>query len=113
MSDLCACLEHTLKMDTPDEQGNTKRAHLRQLEKTSGKTPAALLEQPEPPEAVNHVWTWFWELHSARSSGGMGPGPITYRDIQAWSEMTRNEPTPWEVQALRAMDRVYMGWAGW
>jgi hypothetical protein len=98
-------------MDTPDKSGSSRRAHLRQVEKTSGKTPEELLENPELPEPVKHVWEWWYELHNARSAGGMGQSPITYLDIQAWAKMSRQEPTPWEVQALREMDKVYMSWS--
>jgi len=99
-------------MDMPGKDGTTRRAHLKQLEKTSGETPQALLDEPEMPYPAQHIWHWWWELHEARSSGGMGPGPITYRDIQAWAALTNQEPTPQEVKALRMMDRVYMGWVG-
>jgi hypothetical protein len=38
----------------------------------------------------------------------MGPSPITYEAIEAWSRLTRNPIFPWEVDALKRIDRVWM-----
>jgi len=35
-----------------------------------------------------------------------GLDPLGYPDIDAWSRVTGNHPTPFEVQLLRAFDRT-------
>lgn len=100
-------------MDTPKEDGSTKRKHLRQVEKTKGETPKELLDEPEVPEAVKHIWQWWWELHHERGSTGMGsPAPITSEKLVAWSQLTGEALTPWEVRAIKSLDHTFMGWRG-
>jgi hypothetical protein len=53
------------------------------------------------------VWDTFIELHNARG-GGMGPAPISWRDLLAWQEIRGVTLTPWEVDTVMAMDSVAM-----
>lgn len=62
---------------------------------------------PDVPLAGEHVWVWFWRLASQRSSGMGGPEPISWRDIRAWSDLTRTDIRPEEVDMLVAMDATY------
>lgn len=39
--------------------------------------------------------------------GASIPNAISYQDLAAWASMTGSEPTPWEVQALKAMDQAW------
>lgn len=39
--------------------------------------------------------------------GGCTPKPLLYQEITAWAFMTRNNPSSWEVSALRAMDGAW------
>lgn len=38
----------------------------------------------------------------------MGPAPIGYRDLKAWSEIMGEYPKGWELKAIFAMDRAFM-----
>jgi hypothetical protein len=38
----------------------------------------------------------------------MGPAPITYRDVEAWSNVTGIRPRGWEVDMLFAIDAKYL-----
>lgn len=50
------------------------------------------------------MWAWFCELSAARQSNGYSIGPISFSDIDAWSRLTRSDPTPWEVALIRRID---------
>jgi hypothetical protein len=66
------------------------------------------LDECEIPDAAMHIWEWFWELHSTRSSNGFGPNPISYAEIAAWSKLSSIKPNKHEVKMLRELDRVYL-----
>lgn len=69
----------------------------------------AELEPPvEFPWLMEHVWTAFIELNSARPAGGMGPGGITYEGIQAWMSVTGKRLAGWEVDAVKKLDAAWM-----
>ncbi|WP_146203698.1 hypothetical protein [Azospirillum sp. TSO5] len=59
------------------------------------------------PWDLRHLWEWFSELSDARG-GGMGPSPITYQDILAWSRLTGRRPSPWEVSVIRELDSLWL-----
>ena len=74
----------------------------------TGKTPEGW-EPIELPDCVFYIWEWFQEVVDGRNYAGMGqPLPISWAEIKAWSELTGTEPTTWEIQALKMIDRVYL-----
>lgn len=87
--------------------GGTLRDHLESVERQTGKTPDKLIP-PDFPDAVGHLWEWFIDLDRARPSGGFGPSAISYAEIDAFARLTGAEPTPFEVDVLRALDREYL-----
>jgi hypothetical protein len=108
-------MNYVLDMDTQDEQGITKRDQLLQVIQSTPadsaphqNAVATLDNEPEIPEAIEHVWDWFWELHRTRGSGMGGPEPITYLEIQAWNNLTENNIRDIEVEFLKLMDRLYL-----
>lgn len=42
------------------------------------------------------------------ASGGMGEGQLSYRDLQAWQEVTGIELVPWEAKTLRTLSFEYL-----
>lgn len=38
----------------------------------------------------------------------MGPGTITYPDIDAWARLTRRAPAPWEITAIKELDAAWL-----
>jgi hypothetical protein len=54
------------------------------------------------------LWQWFCELSGGRGYSEHGPMPLTYSEIQAWAELTKTDPTAWEVMAIKQIDRVYI-----
>ncbi|MBN9525785.1 MAG: hypothetical protein J0H82_06270 [Alphaproteobacteria bacterium] len=68
----------------------------------------ARLLGPAVPPAGLYLWGWFNELSDARGAGGLGPAPISYPDILAWSRLTGRRPAPWEIGVIKALDLVYL-----
>ena len=66
------------------------------------------LDEPYFPNVVVHIWEWFNTLNDARASTGFGVSPITYSEILAWSSLTNNKPSPWEVAVIKLLDTLYI-----
>ncbi len=102
---LVAAADHIFKLSRPGEDGVPYRDKLLHHEQSTGKHPAEL-DGPDIPPALYHVWAWFLELDEARTSNGMGPNPITFSEIQAWSTLTGNKPRPHEIKMLKRLDQT-------
>lgn len=90
-------------MHTPDKDGVSLYDHLVQIQKQTGfKDPQ--LEPLTFPAGSIYLWNWFWELDKGRSGTGFGPAPLAYTEILAWSVLTHNNPTPFEIAVLKDMD---------
>lgn len=64
-------------------------------------------DAPEMPPAGLRIWRIFTDLNRTRG-GGMGPAPISYQEIDAWSRL-RGEPVrPFELDILRALDMAWL-----
>lgn len=61
---------------------------------------------PLPPE-LRHLWQTFLELHRARPAG-FGPSPICFAEIDAWQRLKRWPLEPWEVEAIRKLDDLWL-----
>jgi hypothetical protein len=48
-------------------------------------------------------------LNDSRTSGFSGPNPITYEQILAWKQITEQPLASWEAEAIKRLDKVYMG----
>lgn len=59
------------------------------------------------PVEVEHIWRWYVELDEERTAG-MDLDPITSPVIESWARLNRIRPIPFEVKALRAIDKAYM-----
>lgn len=59
----------------------------------------------ELPSSCEHVWKWFIDLHSARSSSGFGINPISYSDIYSYFNLIGMYPDEWELDLIKIMDR--------
>ena len=58
-----------------------------------------------PPEAL-HLWGVFVDLDESRPQGLSAPGAILYQELEARSRMTGDVLEPWEVRAIRMLDRI-------
>ncbi len=72
-----------------------------------------MIEALEPPRdfprLLSHIWSAFISLSGARTSGFSGPNPITFEQILAWKQVTEYPLEPWEAEAVKRLDRIYMG----
>lgn len=74
----------------------------------SGIMPEQLANEIDLPEMTEHVWGYFLDLHSERTSNGMGPNKITSSQIKDWSDLNRIRLDPWEVRAIKVLDNNWM-----
>ena len=73
-----------------------------------GKAPPKQLEEIELPYCVAYLWGYFCELSNGRGYSEAGPLPLNYSEILAWSQLTKTDPTTWEVQAIKTIDRIFI-----
>jgi hypothetical protein len=66
------------------------------------------LAGPPCPSALRYLVGYFNELHAARGSGGFGPNPIGYVDIDAYARLTRRRLSPFEVAIVVRIDRAFL-----
>lgn len=69
------------------------------------------LQQIEFPYTLISVWNAFGELNSTRSNNGFGPSPISYLEISAWSTLTNNHLSSWEIKVLKMLDSAFLQYA--
>ena len=65
------------------------------------------LEPVEVPDCAMHIWGWFARL-SAKRVVGMGVGPISSMEKEAWCRLHSVSMSPFEVLAIEAIDAVYV-----
>ena len=63
-------------------------------------------EPPLGPEVIR-LRAVFEELNDARQRDLGSLLPLTYSEIAAYAALRRMELTPWDVRALKMMDRIY------
>lgn len=63
------------------------------------------------PLDTAHIWTWFLELHAARSSG-MSTNPISFTEIDAYCRLMHVAMSPWELGLIRQLDAIALEPAG-
>lgn len=61
-----------------------------------------------PPNPVPHVIVRLIEIGITETTG-MGPAPLSWREIQAWQSATNVRLPPWETRLIRALSLAYMG----
>lgn len=62
----------------------------------------------ELPDSMAHIWIWFLELDSARTSSGFGPNPISYTEIQAYFNLIGVKPKKFEVRTIKRFDNAVL-----
>jgi hypothetical protein len=90
-----------------DQSGVTKRQHLEQVKKATGKTPQGL-DIPKLPVSLIYLWQTFVSISAGRQTGYSGPLPLSYTEIKSWIELTGCELTPFEVNSIKRLDNVYL-----
>lgn len=67
-----------------------------------------LLQTPPPSGIVSHVFEWFRDLNSARTSNGFGYNPLSYSEIMAWCRLSGTHLTTFELSLIKDLDNAYM-----
>ena len=58
------------------------------------------------PPGLQQLWDLFLDLSATRAPAMAGVSPIAYAEIVAWQRAHRIRLESWEVDLLRALDRV-------
>lgn len=78
------------------------------------------LESGHPPTEGEHLWRYFWDLNQTRTAGAFEPARLSLLEIEVWerreflldlmdpADRARARLKPYELQAIKAMDRVYL-----
>ena len=60
-----------------------------------------------PPNPAPHIVARLIEIGNTDTTG-MGPAPLTWREIDAWCIRTRIHLPPWEARLLRQLSLAYI-----
>lgn len=84
--------------------------HQASYERQTGKRMAVAEPEAEHhlPEVLAHVWGWYEVLGRRRTGSGVGPNPLTFQEVEAWSRLMQVDPDPWEVHLLLRLDDVML-----
>jgi hypothetical protein len=78
------------------------------------------LESGHPPTEGEHLWRYFWDLNQTRASNGFEAARLSLSEIEVWerreflldlmntADRARARLKPYELQAIKAMDRVFL-----
>ena len=83
------------------------RKHLESAWRQTGRMPEQL-RSAECPVEVAYLWHWFLHLSRRRSNNGYGENRISDADVVAWAQLHKIYLMPFEIDAIEAMDDVYM-----
>jgi|TARA_R100000479_G_C6300348_1_gene169987 hypothetical protein len=78
----------------PPESTISRYDTLKQVEKTTGRTPPDLLNGPKLRDEHKYAWDAFVTMREH-----------TYSEIEAYSRLTGVTLCPWEVEAIMALSR--------
>lgn len=85
-------------------EGDNKDSVVRQQSKFFGKKKEEARKTfegpPEFPEPLRYLWSWFQEISLGIASNGMSYPVITWRDLEAWSNLTGQELQPREARNI-------------
>lgn len=68
--------------------------------------PIRPVSAPQLPDEAHRLWRAFADLDDSRGEGFSGPAPITYEEIVMRGIALDEKLEPWEVRAIRRLDRV-------
>lgn len=96
-------------MSGVNDEGVTLLDQLKFVEK-QGHTPELLKQYYStecPPEMGGFYLCWL-ELHERRTYGEYGASPLTYLEIKAWKELFGESISPYGVEIICGIDRLYL-----
>lgn len=57
---------------------------------------------------ILYLWRHFVSMSQRRQNGFTGPAPITSLEMRAWAELRGIHLATWEVEALDALEALYL-----
>lgn len=101
---LCDAVKITTDLNQQMEGGSTKREHLENIERQTGREQ---IPEYEIPLAGLHLWDWFWDLSSRRPQG-FGISHIPYSEYGSWLNIRKPLIYDWEIEILTKMDQAFL-----
>jgi hypothetical protein len=89
-------------------EGATVMEHLLSVWERTGVKPARLADAPAMPEGLSPLWHAYCDMRNSCPSNGMGPGRITFAELDAYQRVTGHRLAPWHVDAIRRVDVAYI-----
>lgn len=94
-------------MSKPDSKGVSLRKSLESVQKFAGIRPPELDQVVELPPLCIDWWLLWLELDKGRQTG-QAIMAVTWSDMEAWARLTRRKLSLLDVEAIRAVDCVYV-----
>lgn len=66
------------------------------------------IEPAMPSNPLPHIVEWLIEMGITEATG-MGPAPLSWREIEAWQRASAIELSPWEASLIRKLSIAYIG----
>lgn len=66
------------------------------------------IEPQMPPHSAPHLIRRLTEIGLTETTG-MGPAPLSWREIEAWQRATNVRLAPWEARLMRQLSLEYIG----
>ena len=66
------------------------------------------LEPVDIDDCCLYLWNYYIELSGGRQVNGMAACPLTWGCIAQWCGLLKVRLDPWEVRAIRAIDREFI-----
>jgi len=65
-------------------------------------------KEPEmPPLSLMFFVEYFWEVGPTMSTA-MGPGPLSFQELESWMRLTGVNLEPWAIKMLRRLSFDYI-----
>jgi len=83
--------------------GKTRLQVLLDIQAQTGITAGELTNLPPMPETLGYIWEWFLDAHRKRQAG-FSMNALSWSDAQAFFQLRRLRPSPWELDAFLQLD---------
>jgi hypothetical protein len=99
-------VEHVTALNRPDTDGVRLRDIYAEKARQGSRTHRDLLEGPPYPWELAYLDQWSMMLVGRSGATQFGIAPLSFTTIRDWADLTGNQPTPQEIEALLVLDAV-------
>ena len=99
--------EHDFRRRKPTADGSTLAENFASYERQTGKRHPED-ERIQIPDDGAYLLEWFYELGQGRPVCEVGYLPIPASEIAAWCALREIHLRPWELDVIRALDRLLL-----